>query len=625
MEENYNYPGIYVSETLLLPKSVAQVETSVPAFVGYTEKALYNGRDLHSNNIVQPLEINSFIEYENIFGGPPEPVSIDVELGFNSSNPSVITEDFSFLYYSVKLYFMNGGTTCLIVSVGSYASAAGKVSKQQLLKGLAALEKTDTPTLLSIPETVMLSFREAGEVHGAMLMQAGKMKNRFALLDLVKGNAPLEYPEHPVINFRENLAGHYLSFGAAYYPWLVTSWTRKTKSSSVVSARYFQNGASVGNLEELFRPETVHVLQKSEYFRREKIDPEVFGSQALVGTDDITAFSLGFYYSLKRFYNLVSPHDASAGEDMYTSLHRSFVAKGSAFHSIIRSLQVLSMRNHLPIPAEDFSAAFHPLTFTGRPLPAAGRSRIRRRSLAAALKPIVAAAEQLFGSFYTETGKLDARLHEQLKLSDEKYRMIAGAIESQHVVVPATGAVAGTFSRVDRERGVWKAPANIPLNPVITPAAEISQQQQDTLNVDATEGKSVNAIRTFQGRGVVVWGARTLAGNDNEWRYVNVRRFIIMVEQSVSEAIRPFSFEPNNQVTWTRVKTMIENFYYLLWKAGALQGTKPEHAYFVKIGVGETMTPADIDNGTMIILSGLAVAKPAEFLIISVSQKMITG
>jgi uncharacterized protein len=161
------------------------------------------------------------------------------------------------------------------------------------------------------------------------------------------------------------------------------------------------------------------------------------------------------------------------------------------------------------------------------------------------------------------------------------------------LVLPPSGAIAGVYARVDRERGVWKAPANVSLNRVSAPDVKIDDREQEDLNV-AQSGKSINAIRSFKGKGVLVWGARTLAGNDNEWRYVPVRRFFNMVEESAKNASERFVFEPNNADTWMKVKAMLENYLTTLWRAGALMGAKPEEAFFVNVGLGETMSPEQI-------------------------------
>jgi phage tail sheath protein FI len=142
------------------------------------------------------------------------------------------------------------------------------------------------------------------------------------------------------------------------------------------------------------------------------------------------------------------------------------------------------------------------------------------------------------------------------------------------------------------------------------------------MNIDPTAGKSVNAIRAFTGKGTLVWGARTLAGNDNEWRYVSVRRFFNMVEESCKKASGQFVFEPNDANTWTKVRAMISNFLTVLWRQGALAGAKPEHAFYVACGIGTTMTALDILEGRMNVEIGMAAVRPAEFIILKFSHKM---
>ncbi|MGB1017168.1 MAG: phage tail sheath family protein, partial [Nannocystaceae bacterium] len=134
--------------------------------------------------------------------------------------------------------------------------------------------------------------------------------------------------------------------------------------------------------------------------------------------------------------------------------------------------------------------------------------------------------------------------------------------------------------------------------------------------------KSINAIRAFAGKGTLVWGARTLAGNDNEWRYVPVRRLFITVEESVQKASAFAVFEPNDSTTWLKVKGMIESYLYGLWEQGGLAGSSPEAAYFVNVGLGKTMTPQDVLEGRMHVEIGLAAVRPAEFIILRFSHKL---
>ncbi len=139
------------------------------------------------------------------------------------------------------------------------------------------------------------------------------------------------------------------------------------------------------------------------------------------------------------------------------------------------------------------------------------------------------------------------------------------------------------------------------------------------------EGKSINAIRTFTGKGTLVWGARTLAGNDNEWRYISVRRFCNMVEESCKKSTAFIVFEPNDVNTWVRLQAMIENFLTVQWSNGALQGTKPEHAFYVAVGLNKTMTDQDIADEKMIVEIGMAVVRPAEFVILRFTHAMQTS
>lgn len=205
------------------------------------------------------------------------------------------------------------------------------------------------------------------------------------------------------------------------------------------------------------------------------------------------------------------------------------------------------------------------------------------------------------------------------------YKGIIDAVNNSLTLLPPSGAIAGVYARVDNERGVWKAPANVSVTYATGTLVNITDAIQDGMNVDVDAGKSVNAIRSFSGKGVMVWGARTLAGNDNEWRYISVRRFFNMVEESVKKSTFWAVFESNDANTWLKVKSMIENFLTLLWRQGALAGAKPEEAFFVEVGLNKTMTYVDILEGRMIVKIGMAAVRPAEFIIIEFSHKIQTS
>lgn len=188
-------------------------------------------------------------------------------------------------------------------------------------------------------------------------------------------------------------------------------------------------------------------------------------------------------------------------------------------------------------------------------------------------------------------------------------------------LMPPSAAMAGLYTMVDNTRGVWKAPANVSLAAVTAPSVDITHEDQEDLNV-TPQGKSINAIRNFIGEGVLVWGARTLDGNSLDWRYINVRRTMIMMEESCRLAAKALVFEPNVANTWVTLKSMLENFFTGLWKRGALAGSVPEDAFSVHVGLGDTMTPEDILEGVLRVTVLVAISRPAEFIEITFQQQM---
>jgi phage tail sheath protein FI len=202
------------------------------------------------------------------------------------------------------------------------------------------------------------------------------------------------------------------------------------------------------------------------------------------------------------------------------------------------------------------------------------------------------------------------------------YHQIKARLSQWRIVMPPSAAIAGVYASVDRTRGVWKAPANVSLAGVIAPVIKITDAAQANYNIDPTSGKSINAIRAFPGKGTLVWGARTLAGNDNEWRYVPVRRLFNLIEESTRKATEFAVFEPNHETTWLRVKGMIDSYLYGLWERGALAGSTPAQAYFVNIGLGKTMTTQDILEGRMNVDIGIAAVRPAEFVVLRFTHKL---
>ena len=461
MAASYKTPGVYVEEISKLPPSVAQVETAIPAFIGYTEKDTYNGLSL----VNKPTRIKSLKEYEEIFG-MPKPATLTISVNpDNTLNGDVTVSTLQFrLYYSLQMYFANGGGPCYINSLNKYGTPGNYDT------ALAAIRKEDEPTILVFPDIVGTGSEGAAYgVFAKALKQAGELMDRVVLIDIYSADGTGTFASKAAA-FRgaSGVGNNFLSYGAVYYPYL-----RTTLTQYVDEAAQAVSGGTI--------PAST-VMRKAD--------------------------------------------DAA---DLTTSLYHS-----------------------------------------------------------------------------------NSKLYFAIKKSMEKDR----------IILPPSSAVAGVYCQVDNNRGVWKAPANVSLSMVVEPMVRIDDEDQRDMNV-TDSGKSVNAIRAFSGKGILVWGARTLAGNDNEWRYISVRRFFNMVEESVKKASEPFVFEPNDANTWVKVKGMIENFLTLQWRAGALQGSKAEESFYVHVGLGETMTALDVLEGRMIVEIGMAVVRPAEFVILRFSHKMV--
>jgi len=244
-------------------------------------------------------------------------------------------------------------------------------------------------------------------------------------------------------------------------------------------------------------------------------------------------------------------------------------------------------------------------------------------ALAAATTPDdIAKATQALATAQGQPDKIKQSFLQSLKAVSPTYNAVLEKVRTKMNELPPSGAMAGLYAAVDASRGVWKAPANVSVNLVNAPSVSISSEEQQSLNVDVMAGKSINVIRSFPGIGTLVWGGRTLDGNSQDWRYINVRRTLIMIEQSIKLAARAYVFEPNDANTWITVKSMIDNFLTNLWKQGALAGAVPEQAYDVQIGLGSTMTGNDILDGKMLVSVKVAIVRPAEFIVITFQQQM---
>ncbi|MDR3062332.1 MAG: phage tail sheath subtilisin-like domain-containing protein, partial [Dysgonamonadaceae bacterium] len=406
-------PGVYIVEKNAFPNSVVEVATAVPAFIGYTEKALNGNKSL----LKTPWRITSMAEFHSYFGGAPTP---KFRISVSAGEPVVTCERKHTLYYHMLFFYANGGGPCYIVSVGNYdedPDASGFTA------GIETLLKEQEPTMVVIPEAVNLDADNCQKVQEAMLKHCGyDMKNRFAIFDVFNGDKGRKDPEagDVILDFRERIGSNYLNFGAAYYPWMNTSILQ-------------ESDVDLSNITE----DTLDVLRKLLVDQIEK--------------------QLG----------------ASADEDEQAKIDARKAEYNSWFEQIIQ---------------ED--------------------------------------ADKMI-------------LHKTLLVISPLYKEIMKELLLQINCLPVSAAMAGVYTMVDNTRGVWKAPANVSVANAVSPTVNLTHGDQEELNVPLS-GKAINAIRTFIGEGIKVWGARTLDGNSLDWRYINVRRTMIMLEESIKNAARAY-------------------------------------------------------------------------------------
>ncbi len=575
----YTTPGVYVEEISTLPASIAPVATAIPAFIGYTKQRKENGVDFAVNT---PKRITSLLEFEQMFGttlneaftvsltDPPAGSTDNATLVLN--NPGTWSP--YLLYYQVKMFFGNGGGPCWIVSVGSI-TPGGTIDTTELENGLKACEKEDEITLLVIPEIVKIgtsAFRR--QLNDAMLAQCNKLQDRFAVIDALEGSAS-DSISTVAGNFRNNevsLAS--LKYGAAYFPSLQTT------------INYLYDVSDIAIADTRTAPANIYNTKKVSYLNGTYTAAEATIAVGTNPTANKTLTVNGTVFTFKAGDNTGTHIEIGANEGATATKIAEKINTHAATKDILTATKVgttveLDAKGIMNGPAGNtITLATNDAGIT---VPAA------------------------------LSGGKD---HSDLAL----YNKTIALLKEKTLTLYPSAAMCGVYASVDRTRGVWKAPANYSLLMVNKPNIDISDDEQGLLNVDATSGKSINAIRTFTGKGVLVWGARTLAGNDNEWRYVPVRRLYIFVEESIKKSTEFVVFEPNDANTWVKVKTSITNFLTGLWRDGALAGAKPEDAFFVNVGLGVTMTSLDILEGRLNIEIGMAAVRPAEFIILKFSH-----
>jgi phage tail sheath protein FI len=681
----YKTPGVYVEEIPKLPPSVAQVETAIPAFVGYTEKAEKQGGSL----LMKPTRISSLLEFREFFGGDNPITAIGVTVNennnFSVSGITLANTVRYLMYDSLRLFFDNGGGDCYIVSVGKYGTAPiygdeNIVPATGLRGGVKALEKYDEPTIILFPDAVnvVVNGNDDASFYSLQQMaleQCAKLQDRVGLFDL-KENITGDL-DTAISNFRNNIGINNLKYGGAYTPWVVATYPRDidlatfrntitNSSAAAVSLKDLSSESDHLNMIDSYEvaagevtlvsnrlnsiktanavtgafdgSATAAVSLREKYLAYKKlvdaaVDPVVL---PLATMQALFNFCRNALMGFQTLYNSLDTNTSQIKKDVNTYAISNNMWRGAALGliAIDKNTEVRAMNglanvaavHALYVDGDGVAASSAWLGSTVATVAASTKSYGNDASAAKQIandvlkefEKLIAYADAISGAANSYKNAAQSLLYEKHPVVSNIVKHIKKSINT----LPPSSSIAGIYAKVDNTRGVWKAPANVSVNSISEPSVAISHDEQANINVDAVAGKSINAIRAFTGKGTVVWGARTLAGNDNEWRYISVRRFFNMVEESCKKSTEPFVFEPNDSNTWIKVQTMIENFLTNLWRQGALQGAKPEHAFYVAVGLGKTMSAQDILEGRMIVEIGMAVVRPAEFIILQFSHKL---
>jgi uncharacterized protein len=583
MAINQTTPGVYIREVSTLPPSVAPVSTAVPGFAGYTEKG----------PLATPTRITSMLEFEQIFGGAyTEKFEVSsttfAVTPVTDTTPANAVSEYK-LYYHMQLYFANGGGPCWVSSAGDYEYGVWALVSSQIVDALKVFKQIDEVTLLVAPEYGTAATSPAN-TYTEMLDQAATLQDRFAIMDVQHATSAAA----SATAFRNlSLPSTNLRYGAAYYPPVKTTLSYRT-SESHVSYTGSTSYPAPYNTVDLIRSGigesysvTIAAFAAAPPYSNTTLSITVNGVlTTLVAETDFDTYDGTNYLSQavirQNLINAIHSHPALGGKVIVKD---DYAISPNANKFIITSLGTGSTL--LVTGAGDLSGAAV-AALAGLPSP-------------------TTPPEITFAG--------DVILANQLMQ----------AVQNYSLDLSPSAAIAAVYASVDRDRGVWKAPANVSLNAVIQPAVLLNDADQSGLNVDAVSGKSINVIRQFSGKGNLVWGARTLAGNDTEWRYVNVRRLFCFAEESIKKAIEQVVFEPNDRQTWNRVRTMIGNFLTNLWRDGGLVGPTPDQAFYVRVGLGETMTEQDLLDGRLVVKIGMAASRPAEFIELQFSHIVQQG
>ena len=566
----YLSPGIYVEEFDSGPTPMQGVSTSVAGFVGLAEKGPVSGA---------PVLVTSASDFNRKFGGYLQ----SSEFG-----------DYRFLAYAVNHFFYNGGSKLFISRVApSDAKAAKYVSHDKSI-----VIEAKNPGIWG--NSISVSFEPSNENKSQIMKDLDgkgkyKLKNAFGFDkgDIICIDGLKDKQFSKIINVQQNnITLPDVLKGKVVDTELLPKVTIKTCEFNVViecdgtTEKYENISFNINSPRHIMK-----MLSKSELINAKVVDPK-----------EIVA---PFEY-LKESFKMpkseeikISLSNGSNGSIKKIS-DADFIGKddGPGSRTGIQSFLDNSNVNILAVPG--ITSANVQLSLVSQCENLGSRFAILDMPLKVKSTADASKCRDIVDSDYC------AMYHPWLKVYDP--------LDNKDMYMPPSVSIAGIYARSDNTHGVHKAPANEVVNNCTGLSVNYNSAEQDFLNP-----KGINAIRSFPGAGIRVWGART-ASSKPLWKYINIRRLFIYIEESIKANTSWVVFEPNDSRLWARVRMTIETFLGGIWTSGALVGGSPDEAFFVDIGPN-TMTKDDIDNGRLICVIGVAPVKPAEFVIFRITQK----
>lgn len=609
-------PGVYVVEKNAFPNSVVEVATAVPAFIGYTKFAKNGNKTLKNT----PWRISSLAEYEYYYGGAPTPTFELSKLEEGSSDLLIDKETVkSALSYCKGLI---PAVRKAVTELEKITAASEKDSENaDKYEPLINAAKEKVTKSVEVLKGIVTDFQ------GSMTEAYGDDNDIVKGIGEIVGQIGDDVTAETISGVDTAIGELILKVNSTSTPALYYDLARKDDYNLYYHLRFFfANGGgpcyivSVGNYEEDLEKDK---LEKGVALLLKEQEPTIVLVPEAV-----------YLKEAQECYDIQTTVLKHCGADMKNRVALLDVYGGHKDRNDESGDVVTDFREKIGTEFLDFGAAYYPWLNTS----IVADNEVSYKNMLESwdnLKLLLGVHSLYLGTYISQLEEVIAAtknekqvdpneertLHKVFSKQSPIYAAIVKAMLQQLNLLPPASAMAGIYTLVDSTKEVWKAPANISLSNVTSPTVNISHTDQEDLNVPLN-GKAVNAIRYFVGEGVKVWGARTLDGNSLDWRYVNVRRTMIMLEESIKNATKAFVFEPNTANTWVSVRSMISNFLNGVWKRGGLAGASPDDAFSVHIGLGETMTPEDILEGIMRITILVAVVRPAEFIEITFQQQM---